>query len=36
MLGNEAGRHGCEEGKTITWRNAFVAPWVLLKYRIVD
>jgi len=27
---------GYEEGKKITWRDGFVALWILLKYRITD
>ena len=29
-------RAGYEEGKKITWRDGFVALWVLLKYRFSE
>lgn len=27
---------GYEQGKKITWRDGFVALWVLLRYRVID
>jgi len=30
------GDRGHEDGKTIAWRDGFVALWVLLKYRFTE